>query len=134
MSVFSGWLANSGFHRLTCGNRKSVWACFNGKSFYHAWGRTKFGTLLYSRNLIKRLWEEEEVPSPPKPILSPEDIECEIFYKEIFSLTVKRHCSGRYIVHLPLQEEEPSRLGQTIKVAKRSLMELEKHLSRTSGL
>ncbi|XP_011858172.1 PREDICTED: uncharacterized protein LOC105555741 [Vollenhovia emeryi] len=78
--------------------------------------------------LVRRFWEQEELPQTPAP-LSPDEEECE----DIFRRTHIRSPEGRYIVRLPLRQPLPDLTG-TGRTAARMLVRLETRFARDSTL
>ncbi|XP_074028529.1 uncharacterized protein [Leptinotarsa decemlineata] len=76
---------------------------------------------------LKRFWELEEVPRICKS--SPEDSVCE----DIFSKTVSRTASGRYIVSLPFRANAPI-FSNSLELALRRFHLLELKLNRNPSL
>ncbi|KAI5641072.1 putative peptidase (DUF1758) domain-containing protein [Phthorimaea operculella] len=70
-------------------------------------------------NLIKKFWEIEDMGSAP--VLSIEDKQAEEFYQSTF----KRDETGRYEVALPFKLD-PSHLGDSLKMAERRQINLER--------
>ncbi|XP_018396617.1 PREDICTED: uncharacterized protein LOC108774886 [Cyphomyrmex costatus] len=95
-------------------------------------GRTEFGNSLsfsschISRcsldDAVQRFWEIEELPV--KKTLSPEDENCEQYYKK----TIERLPSGRYSVRLPFNEQKQE-LGESYGIAVKRLLSLERRLN-----
>ncbi|XP_044727788.1 uncharacterized protein LOC123291538 [Chrysoperla carnea] len=75
-------------------------------------------------DILQKFWEIEEIEVASS--LNAEDVECE----KIFTSTVKREPSGRYIVALPFKEE-PSVLGDSYTAACRRLLTIEKRLENS---
>lgn len=75
-------------------------------------------------NIVKRFWEIDTL-LPKNNMLSPHDQECEDHY----DLHTRRDETGRYIVRLPFLSNASS-LGQSIAIAMRRFLNLEKKLNR----
>jgi len=75
-------------------------------------------------SLVKRLWEQEEAPRAPVQLTADEQ-RCE----DLFSQTHSRDENGRYIVRLPLNEDELD-LSGTRTAAGRLLSCMEKRFAR----
>lgn len=78
-------------------------------------------------SLLTKFWEIEEIPS--KAIISDSDKFCE----NHFLLNTRRNEIGRFIVKLPLKNEA-SCLGESSKLARRRLFNLEKRFERNNYL
>jgi len=77
--------------------------------------------------LVRRFWEQEELPPSSVPLTS-EEQECE----ELFLRTHSRSPEGRYIVRLPVTAPLPN-LAETRKAAAASLMRMEKRFLKDSN-
>ncbi|KAB0801397.1 hypothetical protein PPYR_05751 [Photinus pyralis] len=77
---------------------------------------------------LQKFWEVEQVPKSTV-ILTPEEQLCET----IFSNTVKREPSGRFIVSLPFKASQPV-LGDSYSQAKRRFLSLENKLAKNPSL
>ncbi|XP_076246254.1 uncharacterized protein LOC143186464 [Calliopsis andreniformis] len=86
--------------------------------------RTLHCTVLESLDkAIRRFWEIEEIPS--KLVNTKAEDECE----EYFAKTVTRHATGRFIVRLPFNHENPDELlGESLPIALSALTRLRKKL------
>ncbi|KAI8441259.1 hypothetical protein MSG28_014900 [Choristoneura fumiferana] len=81
--------------------------------------------------LLRSFWELESEPSNNPKILSPEEQRCE----EIYHATTTRDKNGRYVVRLPLRDEEPLCLdGDSREIALRRFHSLERKLQRDQRL
>ncbi|XP_065362021.1 uncharacterized protein LOC135955595 [Calliphora vicina] len=80
--------------------------------------------------LLKRFWEQEEIPSAPSN--SVEDEICERFYAQ----TTKRNENGRNVVRLPFKKEYPEKifLGSSRFIALAQYARMEKTLSKNPEL
>ncbi|XP_023312157.1 uncharacterized protein LOC111692395, partial [Anoplophora glabripennis] len=76
---------------------------------------------------LRKFWELEQIPE--KTINSPSDELCE----QIFVETHRRDTTGRYIVHLPFQDNCHS-LGDSYNMALRRFLALENRLEKDSSL
>ncbi|XP_050309968.1 uncharacterized protein LOC126745949 [Anthonomus grandis grandis] len=76
---------------------------------------------------MTKFWELEEIPSAP--LISGDDQRAEL----IFSQTVKRTSTGRFMVSLPLKESEPD-VGNTYPQALRRFLLLESRLIKNPEL
>ena len=77
---------------------------------------------------LKTFWEVEEVPA--KPLLSPEETECE----QLYSRTTARDEFGKYTVNLPFKSGSSPALGESRERARRQFLSLEKRLQTQDGL
>ncbi|GFV78117.1 integrase catalytic domain-containing protein [Trichonephila clavipes] len=75
-------------------------------------------------NFIKKFWEIEET-SLDKP-LSKEEEFCEMHFKN----THRHDCTGRFIVYMPVQEEELPTLGNSLILAQKRLNQTIKKLDK----
>lgn len=66
--------------------------------------------------LLTRFWVQEEVPTDTQPLLTAEEEQCE----EHFKTTHQRDTTGRYVVRLPLTNDNPM-LGDSYRAAYRRL-------------
>lgn len=76
---------------------------------------------------LKGFWEIEEPPASKR--LSPEDEICE----SIYSSTVKRQPSGRFVVNLPFRNKSPD-LGESYEKARGCLFSLERKFEKSPEL
>lgn len=74
--------------------------------------------------LVRRFWEQEELPPSPTP-LTGEEQECE----ELFARTHTRTSEGRYVVRIPVRPTLPD-LTETRVAAIRSLLRSERKFQR----
>lgn len=84
-------------------------------------------TALSLNEMVQRFWELEELPQTR--FLSPDETECE----NIFTSSVTRSDTGRYITSLPFSKD-PSELGNSHAVAYRRFMSLERKLRQSPSL
>ncbi|KMQ87989.1 hypothetical protein RF55_12602, partial [Lasius niger] len=77
-------------------------------------------------SLIRRFWEQEELPLTPTP-LTPVERECE----ELFACTHTRNSDGRYTVRLPVTLPLPD-LSETRAAAAHSLVRSEKRFLKNT--
>lgn len=77
--------------------------------------------------ILQKFWKVEQVNVKVPP--SSEDVKCE----EIFSKTVSRTDTGRFIVSLPFQQIEPD-LGNSFDIAHRRFMQVENRLIKNPSL
>ena len=83
-----------------------------------------------SDDQLKKFWELEAEPSPRR-MLTEEENRCE----KLYASTTARDTSGRYIVRLPLREDNPSsRVGESRSIAEKRLKSLESKLRKNSKL
>ncbi|XP_036148457.1 uncharacterized protein LOC118647518 [Monomorium pharaonis] len=75
--------------------------------------------------LLKKFWEQEELPPTKSTSLSPEEAECEAF----FCSTHRCDENGRYVVRLPLKSP-PTELGNSSAVAFSSLIRLRRRFDK----
>uniref|UniRef100_A0A8D8SN73 Integrase catalytic domain-containing protein n=1 Tax=Cacopsylla melanoneura TaxID=428564 RepID=A0A8D8SN73_9HEMI len=80
--------------------------------------------------IVKRFWEDEEVPSPQNSIRSKDELEAEAHFKE--TCTFDKQVS-RYIVRLPFKKS-PDLLGNSVNIAKNRFLALERKLERNPRL
>ncbi|RLU19576.1 hypothetical protein DMN91_008133 [Ooceraea biroi] len=76
-------------------------------------------------NIVRRFWEQEEVPSAA-PSLTNEERECE----EHYARTHFRQADGRYVVRLPLVSSQLLDFSSTRRVAERLLRQMESRFER----
>lgn len=79
------------------------------------------------QNELRKFWEVEECNYTPKE--SPENIECENYFKNTYS----RNDNGRFVVRIPLKESR-TRLGDSQNSAVKQLLSLEHKLQRNPSL
>ncbi|XP_024885965.1 uncharacterized protein LOC112463685, partial [Temnothorax curvispinosus] len=79
-------------------------------------------------DMVRRFWEQDEIPSTSSVILSQEDREC----AEHFARTHRRNASGRYVVRLPVKSPLPD-LSDTRRVAVRVLKHMEGRFARDAS-
>ncbi|KMQ85844.1 hypothetical protein RF55_15370 [Lasius niger] len=75
-------------------------------------------------SLVRRFWEQEELPLSPSPLTKAE-MKCE----ELFALSHTRTPEGRYVVRLPVASMLPD-LSETRKAAVQSLLRTEKRFQK----
>lgn len=82
--------------------------------------------------LLKKFWEMEAEPlDGKKRLLTPEEQACE----DYFAATIRRDESGRYVVSLPFNSEDPPcKYGNTRDIALKRLFGLERKLSKNAEL
>lgn len=78
--------------------------------------------------IMKRFWEIEQ--GTHRNELTLEERKCE----EHFEANYKRNVEGRFIVKLPIKQEEMSRLGQSKDIAIRRFKKMEKRLERDPSM
>ncbi|KMQ85672.1 hypothetical protein RF55_15625 [Lasius niger] len=78
-------------------------------------------------NAVQRFWETEELPT--RKILSPEEEDCEKYYKQ----TLEKLSSGHYAVGLPFNTKKDE-LGESYKTALTRFQGLEKRLTTDAKL
>lgn len=80
--------------------------------------------------ILKQFWEIQDQTSTKK-VLSPEEQQCEDFYKA----TTKRRADGRYEVRLPFRVKDPQcTAGDSRAIAENRLKSLEKRLAKNTEL
>ncbi|XP_024883926.1 uncharacterized protein LOC112462412, partial [Temnothorax curvispinosus] len=79
-------------------------------------------------DMVRRFWEQDEIPSTSSVILSQEDREC----AEHFARTHRRNASGRYVVRLPVKSPLPD-VSDTRRVAVRVLKHMEGRFARDAS-
>lgn len=108
---------------------KLGWIISGQIPFYHKISHTPS---LIAQNIavhpIEKMWILDEFKEYDKH-LTEEDVECE----KIFTKTTTRDSTGRFIVHIPL-EENPSVLGDSKKGATTRFISLERRLSKNVAL
>lgn len=78
---------------------------------------------------LERFWTTEDVPVLSSPCLSPDEIECEVYFN---STTRRCPITNKYIVRLPFRED-PIRLGYSEDIARKRMHSLESKLYRNLG-
>lgn len=81
-----------------------------------------------NRNL-ERFWEIEGCSSDAKPIMSKTEKQC----KEFFDLTTTRDKTGRFIVRLPIREDD-EQLSESRDIAEKRLRQLERRFKGNQSL
>lgn len=97
------------------------YSCDSSENYHTLFVNTNTDTLL------EKFFEIEDVP--PVKVTNPKDDECE----DIFRKTHSRDNSGRYVVRLPFLSEKPE-LGDSVSLAKKRFLAMERRLLANSGL
>lgn len=85
---------------------------------------------MYDLNkFLPKFWEQEDL-NTTEPILTPNDEYCETLYKN----TTKREVTGRYIVNLPILQNKINSLGDSLSLAKRCFISLERRFKSDPSL
>ncbi|XP_058449059.1 uncharacterized protein LOC131429021 [Malaya genurostris] len=78
----------------------------------------------FLENVLQKFWKSEAVE--PRSVYSVEQTQC----GELFSATITRDSSGRYIVRLPLTRDALIKLSKSRVIAERRFLNLERRLER----
>ncbi|XP_026726618.1 uncharacterized protein LOC113493036 [Trichoplusia ni] len=81
--------------------------------------------------MLRKFWELEAEPSGTKKMLTEDEVKCE----QLFTTSTLRNEAGRYIVRLPLRDEElVGKYGESKAIAEKRLKSLELKLGRNDKL